>query len=255
MNKHDNIWRIWDNEKEYGERFVKRIKGELPEMESSKALAKTLKDEVNEYNKILDVGCGTGHYLASLLKAIDHPFSYTGVDATRYYVDLAIDTWKGIFDDAKFVQGDIFNLPFEDNSFDVVYCCNVLLHLPSVEIPIKELIRVAKRLIIVRSLFSDRSFRVMDVHKSNNEEYLEFDINGQPKSFHYYNIYSKDYINDILKKSKVNNVEFKEDTNFNANAIQKEFELFESSDQTHMLDGYQVNGCIIQPWHFLKIKL
>jgi len=32
-------WRIWDKDKEYGDLFFKRAIGELPEMESSKALA------------------------------------------------------------------------------------------------------------------------------------------------------------------------------------------------------------------------
>ena len=62
---------------------------QLPEMESSKALAKILKKQIFENDNVLDVGCGCGHYLKSLLSEIGVPFKYTGVDATNYYIELA----------------------------------------------------------------------------------------------------------------------------------------------------------------------
>ena len=82
-------WRIWDNDKQYGDLFYKRAIGELPEMESSKALAKLASTFICENDKILDVGCGAGHYLRSLDKHIDVNFSYVGIDQTEYYIEKA----------------------------------------------------------------------------------------------------------------------------------------------------------------------
>ena len=254
-NKKEN-WKIWDKDREYGERFYNRIKGDLPEMESSKALAKFLKNEIVEGDNILDVGCGAGHYLKSLLAEFKIEFNYTGVDATKYYIELATKAWSDL-NNTNFVTGDIFDLPFEDNSFDIVYCCNVFLHLPSIKKPLQELTRVAKKLVVIRSLFSDRSFRIQDVHKaSNSSETEEFNSIGEPTEFHYYNIYSTDYFKSIARNLGIKNeVNFSNDNDYDAAMISKEFETFTSEDQSHIMGGKQVNGCILQPWQFAQIKL
>ena len=71
-NKKEN-WKVWDEDREYGERFYNRIKGDLPEMESSKALAKFLKNEIVEGDNILDVGCEVqGIISKSLLAEFKH---------------------------------------------------------------------------------------------------------------------------------------------------------------------------------------
>ena len=248
--KKDN-WKVWDDDKTYGERFFDRITGELPEMESSKAVAKILKKQIYENYNILDVGCGSGHYLKSLLSEIEVPFNYTGVDATNYYIELAKKAWVDC-SSASFYTGDIFDLPFDDNSFDVVYCCNVFLHLPSIKKPLEELIRVSKKIVVVRSLFSERSFRIQDVHQKNDDSsYIEFDENGEPVSYHFYNIYSKDYVRSLIPYE----IQFNEDNDYEPSAITDEFKLFSTQDQSHIIDGKQVNGCIIQPWQFAQIAL
>lgn len=40
MNENSDTWRIWENEREYGNLLFKRAIGEMPEMESAKATAK-----------------------------------------------------------------------------------------------------------------------------------------------------------------------------------------------------------------------
>ena len=84
------VWRdSWNTSVEYGVVFYRRATGELPEMESSKALALLLKDRVKQDDHILDVGCGGGHYLRSLRNTVNVSFRYTGVDITASYIDLA----------------------------------------------------------------------------------------------------------------------------------------------------------------------
>ena len=84
----------WAGREDYAETFLKRAKGELPEMESSKAVAGHLVGEIREGDSLLDVGCGAGHYLRSLLNRIDTPFDYTGVDATPAFLAKAREAWQ-----------------------------------------------------------------------------------------------------------------------------------------------------------------
>jgi ubiquinone/menaquinone biosynthesis C-methylase UbiE len=188
-------WKHWDKETGYGEVLYKRAIGEFPEMESSKFVAMEIKNHIRNGDALLDVGCGAGHYLRSLRREIGDKFHYTGSDATRNYIDLACAAFK---DDAKakFMVSDIFNLDVPDNSFDIVMCNNLLLHLPSIKKPISELIRVAKRKVFIRSLFGDRSFRIQEVRRQDNLK--EFDENGEPLEFSYYNIYGKEYVADLM---------------------------------------------------------
>lgn len=75
----------WDNKK-YRNIFVKRAKGLLPEMESSKAVAKILDKWIRNDDKILDVGCGVGHYYISLKNKIKKNFQYFGLDIKEDYI-------------------------------------------------------------------------------------------------------------------------------------------------------------------------
>src|SRR5690606_37440313 len=121
------LWNNWDEEKHYGELLFKRATGQSGEMNSSKAISKVIKQFYKPGMKVLDVGCGAGHYLVSLRNIVDKNISYTGVDPTAHYLDLAK---KAFGDSANFVQGGVFDIPFGDNSFDIVICNHVILHMP-----------------------------------------------------------------------------------------------------------------------------
>ena len=61
MMQNDS-WQIWDRLPCYGEVLYKRAIGLAPEMESSKATAKHLDGVLLPGSRVLDVGCGAGHY-------------------------------------------------------------------------------------------------------------------------------------------------------------------------------------------------
>jgi len=250
----NNSWRRWEteDERQYGEVLYRRAIGELPEMESSKAAAELLAPFVRPDDHILDVGCGAGHYLKSFQKSIQVPFFYTGADATPYYLELAKKAFPET-DRISFAQADIFNLPFADASFDIVTANNVLLHLPNIIKPVEELCRVAKRTVIIRSLIGNRSFRIQEVQ--NKEP--EFDDQGEPTAFFYYNIYSENYIRYLTSKlPRVRSVKIEADTSFSEQAIEDAVEAQKNKiGVTKMLAGKQTNGYLILPWSFVTITL
>ena len=89
--------------------------------------------------RILEVGVGEGEVTARL--AARWP------DATFCGVDLPDPELAGHWDGKGFspLFGDIGQLPFPDDSFDLVLCIEVLEHVPYPELALAELSRVARR--------------------------------------------------------------------------------------------------------------
>jgi ubiquinone/menaquinone biosynthesis C-methylase UbiE len=83
----------------------------------------------------LEVGCGTGNVSSHLAK---RGYLVTGCE---FYPEAIKRAWP----DFRVVQGDASNLPFGDNSFDVVGLFDVIEHFQNDCLPIKEAIRVTNR--------------------------------------------------------------------------------------------------------------
>ena len=105
-----------------------------------------LNTELRKLNpqKILDVGCGEGFTLHRL-KENHIGKELEGIE----YLDTAIKLGKEHFPDIKIRKGTIYDLPYKDNSFDVVLCTEVLEHLEDPEKALKELKRVSSNFVVL----------------------------------------------------------------------------------------------------------
>jgi ubiquinone/menaquinone biosynthesis C-methylase UbiE len=247
-------WKVWDKDEKYGQVLYQRAVGELPEMESSKIIAQVVNKYIIPDAKVLDVGCGAGHYLKSLRRVCGSNFSYLGVDATENYIDQA----KKAFVDDKgcdFMLSDIFDLEIKDNSYNIVMSNNVFLHLPSIKKPLSELIRVANGHVIIRLLAGSRSFQIKDIAPQKSG--LDFKPNGEPVAWHYYNIYHYKYIESLLKTNKkVKSWAINPDFDYEEESITNSIkDHVDAHDASTILNGYQVNGYIIQPWSIIEIEI
>ncbi|MCM1145283.1 MAG: methyltransferase domain-containing protein [Lachnoclostridium sp.] len=96
---------------------------------------------------LLDAGCGTGAMLGMLKK--DYPDkNYTGIDLAEKMIETAK---KKHMDGIGFVAGDCENLPFDDNSFDVVTCSMSFHHYPNPErffMSLNKVLRPGGRLVL-----------------------------------------------------------------------------------------------------------
>lgn len=104
----------------------------LKYLDFMKGIEKTLPEESN----VLEAGCGTGQTL-SLLS--DRHETY-GLDISRAALRLAKNNCRYT------ILGSIFNIPFGDNTFDLVYNSGVIEHFkyPENVSAIKEMARITK---------------------------------------------------------------------------------------------------------------
>ena len=93
-------------------------------------VSKELAEEIGLRNaRILDVGCGIGGPARML--AEDFNCHVTGIDISHEFIRTAIGLSElvGLEDRTEFIQGDALNLPFDRNSFDVVWTQHVQMNI------------------------------------------------------------------------------------------------------------------------------
>lgn len=89
---------------------------------------------------ILDAGCGEAITLARMKKQ-NIGTTHAGIDMS----DDALQIARSIHPDITVKKGDIYNLQFQDNMFDMVLCLEVLEHLDDPQRALKELVRVSRK--------------------------------------------------------------------------------------------------------------
>lgn len=88
--------------------------------------------------RVMDLGCGAGDSV-DLFRALDPEVDWVGVDVEDSY-EVSGRTRA----DAEFVTFDGRRLPFEDASFDLVYCKQVLEHVEHPHELLREVARVLR---------------------------------------------------------------------------------------------------------------
>ena len=100
--------------------------------------------------KLLDFGCGNGHY-QSILSACSYTakWDYVGVDARPDLVQFCCQTYpKTYFETVK----DDSPLPFADSEFDIVLASGVIQYIQNEEVTLAELCRVTREYVLVSRL-------------------------------------------------------------------------------------------------------
>lgn len=109
-------------------------------VEYAKKILKKLNIDTNG-KTALEVGSGGGILTEKICKM---GFVTTGIEPAEESVKTAINHAKSEGLNIFYEQGFGENLPYEDQSFDVVFCCDVLEHVTDLEKVISEISRVLK---------------------------------------------------------------------------------------------------------------
>lgn len=90
------------------------------------------------WGNVLDIGCGNGSQTALFLKNCNQ---LTAIDLSPENVQLT----KQLLPSAKVYEASAENLPFEDNSFDLILCFEVLEHISDDRKALLEMKRVLRK--------------------------------------------------------------------------------------------------------------
>lgn len=115
----------------------------------------------NKYT-VADIGCGEG-FTIRMLQKISPESIFTGIDPD----EVALAYAKQNDSTSVYQVGDIFRLPFPDNTFDVVFCNEVLEHVKEPEKAVRELARISKKFIIC-SVPREPLFRISNLLRGRN---------------------------------------------------------------------------------------
>lgn len=94
--------------------------------------------------RVLDCGVGTGALSMALARVVPVPFAIDGIDISQRMLELAANRFGQAGLHADLQQGDIRNLPYDDNQFDLVMAAHVLEHIADPLHALKEMMRVLR---------------------------------------------------------------------------------------------------------------
>ncbi len=94
--------------------------------------------------KVLDVGCGEGFTLSQFYK-LKIGEILEGID----FSEDAIKIGKSLYPYLDIKIGDIYNLAYKNNSFDLVTCMEVLEHLEDPIKALQEVVRVSSKYVLL----------------------------------------------------------------------------------------------------------
>lgn len=120
---------------------------------------------IKEGMKILEVGCGSGAFTTFVARAV-------GNKGEVFALDIQPEMLKQIesklkrqenkdIQNIRLIEGDALNMPFEDDSFDLVYSITVFQEIPDKNKALKEMKRVLKPNGILATLENSMNFRCL----------------------------------------------------------------------------------------------
>jgi ubiquinone/menaquinone biosynthesis C-methylase UbiE len=104
---------------------------------------------LSQASSMADIGCGLCHWSRLLYPYLRPPARFAGVDREPRWVLEGEQQFRRAFptvppDLLTFVEGDATNIPLPQNSFDVVTCQTLLMHLPQPMVALREMVRILR---------------------------------------------------------------------------------------------------------------
>lgn len=208
---------------EIAEEFSATRKTMWPELADMDKYAK-------EGDRVLDIGCGNGKLFGYLAEKRKN-FLYSGLDVSEKLINIAKQNFKA--EKAEFRVFDGMNIPYPDNSFDIIYCLATLPHLPGQEMQVRFLENIrktakpgAKLILTCWNLWQSKFIKyqvkmivnfITDKILGKNEYdwgdfYIPWKKRGVEPIYRFYHAFTPSELNSILKKAgwDVEEISYKE---------------------------------------------
>ncbi len=143
--------------------------------------------------KVLDAGCGAGRD-TNLFQ--EKGFDAIGLDISKNIIKAA----QNSFPNARFIEGDILYLPFQNNTFDAVWAHAAIVHFDKdkqIKKALSEFFRTLKQNGVIHVLVRARE------KAGKKSEFKEDSISGQER---YYRNFTKNELEEFLSNSGFNNI-------------------------------------------------
>lgn len=152
MHFKSRVWTMTDDE--YGD-FYRSLNSVSRNRltDNNEACIDAILSAIRQSESVLDVGCGRGHVLRQM-RSVNKTARLVGADLLD---DLSVP-------DIEYVKAEAHALPFADGEFDVVCCTHVLEHVKHPEQLLSELLRVAKRCVLVVTPKQRPFYYTLDEH-------------------------------------------------------------------------------------------
>jgi 2-polyprenyl-6-hydroxyphenyl methylase / 3-demethylubiquinone-9 3-methyltransferase len=157
--------------------------------------------KIKQDSNILDLGCGGGLLLNKLgMNGFPNLF---GIDPSSNSINIAKSKSIELGLKINYTSGDIYNLPYDDESFELIILADVLDHLSDLKSAMKEIKRVLKKGGILFFETIDRNFYSFLIIKLLGETFHFI-----PKNTHDYRLFVKpDELKKLFKEFDFNFVE------------------------------------------------
>ena len=135
----EKVCRRWDNQAGRYDRSVTKTNSDRKTWDGWKKVYGNALEGCE--GKLLDCGCGPG---TVTMYVAGPKYRITALDQSQNMLEMAKKNTQAMSIEAEFVQGDAENLPFEDESFDVVVSQHMLWTVPDPQKVIDEWFRILK---------------------------------------------------------------------------------------------------------------
>ena len=253
---------------EYVELMRKRAAGELPDMGCALRIGEIIKELVARHyvdgtiDRLLDVGCATGHYYRTFSGMGVDIAEYVGLEIDEDMVSAAADVWKRemVQGRVRFVHDDIES-PTALDAADVLVCANSFMYYNSAKRVLAKFLRSAKH-IVIRSYFAESNYRIIRAQSAQNNDRVEvdeldlFSESGDILVGDFWNIYSFSYIERLVRSlNSAAHVEWLKDENkIESMNIESELGVAKRGG-TQVIGGYEISYPLLQPWEILVITV
>jgi ubiquinone/menaquinone biosynthesis C-methylase UbiE len=111
---------------------------------------------------VANLGCGDSFISAAMLINLDNIDKLVGMDIQENALKLSREVFLQNDLTQPLVRGTVYNLPFQDEQFDLTVCLQVLEHLEDLDTAMREVSRITKRYCLL-SVPNEPLFRMANV--------------------------------------------------------------------------------------------